>query len=57
MTTKQELSQLRRIIGRAITQLEWIQELTGLKLGEIEIALVELQDGVSFLEERLTNAK
>ena len=57
MALKEELTQLSHITEKAITQLKWIERIMGLKLGAIEIALAELQDGVCFLKERLNNAK
>lgn len=52
MKIKQEVSQLSRTTGRAIRQLEWVEEITGLRLGEIANALGELQGAVEFLKER-----
>ena len=53
MIVKQELEQISTITEKAITQLKWIQFITGLRLPDIEIALYELQDGVDFMKERL----
>lgn len=53
MTVQQEVSQIITITERAMTQLKWVQRITGLRLPEIEIALYELQDGVEFMKERL----
>lgn len=52
MGVKQEVSQLNRTTGRAIRQLQWVEEITGLRLGEIANALSELKGAVEFLKER-----
>ena len=53
MTVNQELVQISTITERAMTQLKWVQRITGLRLPDIEIALYELQDGVDFMKERI----
>lgn len=53
MTVQQEVLQISTITERALTQLKWVQRITGLRLPDIEIALYELQDGVDFMKERL----
>ena len=53
MTVQQEVLQISTITERAMTQLKWVQRITGLNLQYIEIALYELQDGVDFMKERL----
>ena len=53
MTVQQEVLQISTITERAMTQLKWVQRITGLRLPDIEIALYELKDGVDFMKERL----
>ena len=53
MTVQQEVLQISTIAEKAMTQLKWVQRITGLSLPDIEIALYELQDGVDFMKERI----
>lgn len=55
MDTQQDLMQLENIVSKAIVELYQAQDDLRKPLRHIETALVELQDGVRYLKERLNN--